>query len=356
MKIFVQHRNCPSQILFAFDEVANAEVEKIRWAVAYTTQAGCRRLFSRLSTRMGESVWEASKKQFITSLDYGLTEPSALESLANLSGADVHVANASVINNKGFRPAHAYHPKIYLFDQSDVTGYVVGSANLTNSALLANTETVSAGLSNPHNSNWDEIWNELLKNTEPLTPGLLNTYRDRWVRPARRPVDPDIATIPSEIVVSDAPVLAESIADDSVNPLQFQHFWIEAGYISGGSRNQLELPRGANRFFQFSYSSYGDEHVTIGTPTLTLRDQSWEDRPLTWHGNNRMERINLPTRNQGGFDYPNTAILFRRHQDGYELDVQAWDDETALAWRTASDSLNSLFRLGERGSRICGFF
>jgi hypothetical protein len=34
MKIFAQNSRCPSQVLFSFDEVTDASVEQLRWAVA----------------------------------------------------------------------------------------------------------------------------------------------------------------------------------------------------------------------------------------------------------------------------------------------------------------------------------
>ena len=84
MKIFVQNSRCPSQILFAFDEVVDASVQQVRWAVAYSTRRGCERLVERVSTRMGKAQWEKSEKQFVTSLDFGLTEPAALEMMRNI--------------------------------------------------------------------------------------------------------------------------------------------------------------------------------------------------------------------------------------------------------------------------------
>lgn len=114
--------------------------------------------------------------------------------------------------------------------------------------------------------------------------------------------------------------------------------------------------RGANRFFGFAHATYGSAHVTIGYPTLTLGGTTWRDRPLTWHGNNMMERINLPTRAQGGFDYRNTAVLFRRNLGGFEINVFPWHDDAAVAWRAASHAIGTVFRLGERGRRICGLF
>ncbi len=126
---------------------------------------------------------------------------------------------------------------------------------------------------------------------------------------------------------------------------------------SGGSKNQLELPRGANRFFGFNYSNYGqDDHRLIGVPVLTIGEDSWDNRRLTWHGDNKMERINLPTRSQGGFDYADTAILFRRHAGDFEIKVAPWNDKEAKEWRITSQGLNLIFDLGQRGDRVCGLF
>jgi hypothetical protein len=92
MKIFAQNSRCPSQVLFAFDEVADANVERVRWAVAYSTRAGCERLTDRISARIGKAKWENAEKQFITSLDFGLTDPGALEFLSALPASTVHIA------------------------------------------------------------------------------------------------------------------------------------------------------------------------------------------------------------------------------------------------------------------------
>lgn len=57
MKLIVQNSRCPSQILFAFDEVADTSVRQVRWAVAYSTRRGCERLVKRLSSRIGDAQW-----------------------------------------------------------------------------------------------------------------------------------------------------------------------------------------------------------------------------------------------------------------------------------------------------------
>ncbi len=334
-------------------------MEQVRWAVAYSTRQGCERLIKRVADRIGQSKWDDTKKTFVTSLDFGLTDPAALEFLASQKHSEVHVANAEVHSRPGFRPAQAYHPKLYLFDDPKATGYVVGSANLTASALISNTEVVSAGVEIPGNSSWNDAWAELFYNTQPLTQSLLRDYKKTWSRPKLRAVEPDPKPKRVVITPSGKNVFWEAIESGKIAPMAFNHFWVEAGSMSsGGSRNQLELPRGANRFFGYTHADYGDAaHVVdIGRPKLTLKGKIWTDKPLRWHANNKMERFNLPTRGQGGFEYANCAVLFRRHAGGFEIDIAPWDDDAAIAWRAASDALGTVFRLGRVGSRICGLF
>lgn len=357
MNVFVQNATCPSQVLFAFDDVVRDTVVRVRWAVAYSTRRGCERLVQRVSTRMGRKQWEQTEKHFVTSLDFGLTDPAALEFLSGLPESKVRIANPAVLAAPGLMPAKAYHPKLYLFDGPAATGFVVGSANMTESAFITNTEVVAAGEEALRNGDWDRVWQDLLLDTSPLTADFLNRYRLKWRRFGKRPATLDLTPRQAPILPAATPVFWEAIAAGRVAPATFNQFWIEAGSMSsGGSHNQLELPRGANRFFGFAHANYGPAHITIGHPILTLRRRRWTNRPLTWHGNNKMERINLPTAAQGGLNYQSTAVLFRRQSAGFEIDVSPWNDAAAVAWRAASSALGTVFRLGERGPRICGLF
>ena len=184
----------------------------------------------------------------------------------------------------------------------------------------------------------------------------IGAYRDARTKPDRPALEPETPPQAPGIEAGQQPVFREAISGGLV-PGRFTHFWIEAGSMSSsGSHSQLELPRGGNRFFGYQHTDYGSDHVTIGYPPLTLRDLRWTNRPLTWHGNNRMERINLPTPAQGGFDYRDTAVLFRRQSEGFEIEVSPWDDPGAMAWRVASAGRGLVFRVGEKGGRMCGLF
>ena len=151
------------------------------------------------------------------------------------------------------------------------------------------------------------------------------------------------------------PFFRDQVESGSVDPAQFGAMWVQVLGLQGGSTNQLELPRGGCRFFGLHFDHYEIKtKVTIGKLTLRSGLSTWQDRLLTWHGHNQMERMNLPTKPQGGFDYGNTAIMFRRLDDGsFELIVTPWESDLAYAWRQASAQRNTLFRLG-RAERVVG--
>ena len=356
MRVFAQNNHCPGQVLFAFDDAAVPNVRRVRWAVAYATRRGCDRLVRRVTERIGQGEWDNSAKDFVLSLDYGITEPEALRYLADLPGSTVRLASPEVVRVHGQTPRNAFHPKLYLFEAAAETGYVVGSANLTESALISNTEVVAAGREALQAGTWDDVWAAVVSAASPLTAELLEEYREARARPGRPPVEPETLPEAPDIDAGQQPVFREAFGA-GVTPQDFTQFWIEAGSMSSSaSHSQLELPRGGNRFFGYEHTDYGFEHVTIGYPLLTLLDRQWRDRSLTWHGNNRMERLNLPTPAQGGFNYRYTAVLFRQHSGGFEIDVLPWDDPGAIAWRAASVARGLVFRVGERGDRICGLF
>jgi hypothetical protein len=158
----------------------------------------------------------------------------------------------------------------------------------------------------------------------------------------------------------DVTVFYDAVLGGLIDPQSFKHLWVESGdEMSGGSGNQLELPRLASRFFVRAHTAYDDAQHVITMTVLHARGGVWDDRPLTWHGNNRMERINLPTRAKGGFtDYTLSAVLFSRRGDGsFDLAVEPLGSLIANQWRAASVAAGTIYSLGgPLSSRDCGVF
>jgi NgoFVII-like restriction endonuclease len=355
MTLVIQNASSPGEILFALLSLADDRVVGFRAAVAYVTYRGCETLLPRLERRLGSRRWRDMPKTVACALDFGISEPAALERLANVPRCEVRVAGAEGLRAGNLIPRVTYHPKLYMFDKDRYHAALVGSANLTENALSVNTE---AALLEPRleNALATSAWSRLVDGTTLLDERLLAAYVRLRKRERPRPPVAELP-LPEVPVPGDLTSFPNAVERGQLDPADFDHLWVEAGAMSsGGSHNQLELPRGANRFFGFGFDEYGEDHVTIGHPVLMVSDRVWDDRPLTWHGNNKMERINLPTPAQGGYDYRHTAILFSRRGRRFEIEVAPWDSTLAKSWRNASAARGRLYKLGELSNRVCGVF
>jgi len=357
MRLVAQSTSHRNRVLRSFQDVIHPNLKKVLWAVSYVTETGARRLHDHLAERFDKPSWSGAAKSLVTCFDFGITEPTALRYLKHDVGMSIFISDPEVINATGMRPSRAFHPKSYFFlYESDASG-IVGSANLTRAALVRNAEVVAV-LDQLSREELLQHWGALSDRAVKLTDSLLAKYeRSRAVRAATPGYD-RVITGPPQVVAADLDLVWSRIDAGALDPAEFQHFWVEAGSMSsGGSHNQLELPRGANRFFGFQFHNYATkQHVEIGKVTLISGAKQWSGRKLTWHGDNGMERLNLPTAAQGGFDYPYSVILFTRRGRRHDLNVSAWEEPVAFEWRIASEGLGMVFRLGGNTDRICGFF
>jgi hypothetical protein len=352
--------------------MSGPDLTGVRIAVAYTSLAGIRLLLPRLKLRAGDA-WAVIPKTVITSVDYGLTDPQALQQLVeDPDHYDVRVANPSVLDAPLLKPVSAFHPKLYVLDKGTRADVLLGSPNLTDRALTMNSEIAIAERGLDRAAGLDDAWELMTSDSVAVDAPFLDRYRALRPRIQQRAEQPDAPALRGgepedgdEVTAAGLGMVTEPAAlrvfadavDGGLAPDSYECLWIEAGSMSsGGSHNQLELPRAANRFFGFRFEDYGNEHQVIGFPTLRARGNAWNDRPLTWHGNNRMERLNLPTFAQGGFRYEDTVVLFRRVQTGFEIEVAEWDSPLTIAWRHASDLFDRTFRLGHGTERTCGVF
>ncbi len=328
----------------------NPETTSYRAAVAYATREGAKTLVTELASRVG-ATWEVLPKTLITCFDFGTTEPGALEYLRD-AGFDVRIANVGpdgairLMSNPS-----SYHPKVYLAPDATIVRAVVGSANLSRRALTVNTEavaTVELGLAEA-----ETLWAEIEAASVELTPELLLAYKA--IRPKQQVAPPpDEPPIPPPVPSVKLRVFRLAVEGGYVEPAEYEAFWVEVGSPSGGSGNQLELPRRAQRFFGYDFDDYDDEHHTIGYPVLTTPTARWVDRRLTWHGNNGMERINLPTTAQSGLTYGHKVILFERSGNAFKITVAEPDSARAQRWRDESAAAGTLFRFSAGSNRRCG--
>lgn len=348
--IVLQNDLRPTEILAALEDLAAPDTVELRLAVAYTTQNGCDELIPRLRDRIGVDAWGALRKSLLTSFDFGLTEPNALRDARD--NHDFSIRRSSITGP-------SFHPKLYAFTGPRGVSVMVGSANLTRAAMTENTEMAAVvTFIGDAGAEFERQWQALISASVPITDNDLDVYAEQRKGIMRPPIPPDPTPKPQPVPpTGNLRAFPDEVAAERLDPAQFSSFWVEAGSMSSsGSHAQLELPRYASRFFGYLFSAYDKEHHVLGEPELESGGQIWGNRKLTWHGNNRMERLNLPTAHQGGFAYPGTAILLTRSGSRFRLRVAPWNSDVANAWRSASAKTDNVYRLGVHTTRLCGLF
>lgn len=348
----VQSRRRPAVIQNALFDLMRDGLAQARICSAYMSYMGSRTLLNAIERSAPNGVHEDIPKTVVASLDFGLTEPGALR-LWRQSGAEVLVAGTEVLEGASLTPATAFHPKLYVFDRPDgKVASLVTSANLTNRGLTVNAEVgykVVAADAEATNT----TWRAAVELAVPLTDDILGRYEAQRNVPRERAAE-ETDPLPAQSLPDGA--LAH-FGDAPVEVRAHAQLWVQSLQMSGGSKTQLELPRGAHRFFGVESVDYRAQNVDrIAEPTLVSGTRRWTDNPLRWHGNNQMERINLPSVAKGGFDYAHSLILFRRlGANVYELRVHPWDSDTARACVEASRQCELLFRVGQTNTtRLVG--
>lgn len=243
---------------------------ELRVASAYVTLSGSEILFGGIAQKVGWKSLEAMPKTLVTSFDFGLTEPEALRYWQH-SDTKVFVSGAQRLSQGSLIPQRAFHPKIYMFRSAN-GGFnsLVGSANLTGRGLTVNTEAAWANLS-VSAAEANQVFDAAQFGTSLLNTELLATYEAvRQRKPTPPGFDTEVRPVdeprPS---AEDLQPFRTALENGLIIPERFNAMWVQGDALQGGSHNQLELPRGAHRFFGFSFDGYERrEHNTIGFPVL----------------------------------------------------------------------------------------
>jgi HKD family nuclease len=357
--LIVQSLAQPAAVRHALADLLHNDVRAVRIASAYTTMAGSQIVYDAVRNELGGDL-DTIPKRVLTSFDFGLTEPQALRFWQGLPNTTVYVSGIERLIAGSLRPKVAFHPKVYSFQNADGTSNVfAGSANMTSRGLSVNTE---AGWSarNVSAAQTKALFEAIRVSCGLVTDEILEAYaalRAANPPPPETKIEIEKVPAPRPVDIAGLRLFWDAMSAGLLEPSDFGQMWVQAEKLQGGSENQLELPRGTNHFFGYKYANYAYPHKqTIGTPPLKAGASSWNDKILSWHGNNQMERLNLPTLAQGGFTYTNSAILFRRLPGGkYEFVVAAWDSDLARSWREASANAKRIYRIGRVTKRLAGF-
>ena len=354
--LVVQNQYRPGVMQSGLLDLMRDGVVSVRVCSAYVSMAGSQMLLDGIVRSSMNGNYRNVEKTIVTSLDFGLTEPDALRLWRDTDNSRVLVAGAPRLRAGSLTTYAAFHPKLYIFGRHDGSiGSLVGSANLTNRGLTINVEAGWLEMRHRSPGPVNEAWNAAIRQAVELTPEVLDLYSEH-----RQRVPPEYRDEKIE-PGSGAPQVQQDfaygvMAGADVNLGEYGQLWVQATRLSGGARTQLELPRSSHQFFGAAYEGYDYERVEhIAEPTLVAGNRIWANRPVTWHGDNRMERINLPSLSMGGYEYENSLILFRRiGPDKFEFRVYPWDSDAARGYVDASRIAGLVFRVGDRSPRITG--
>lgn len=302
-----------------------ATTEAFMGLYAYATQSGA----TAFDLTFGSNFWKDVPSRWLFGIDYGRTEPQALRFMIKRMNAEIRIHDGAwIVEKDGFLPRHDFHMKTgFLINPKESRfGMVVGSGNFSSNGLRQAIEC-GASFRAETKTEFKKTFHSAFKTAETLwenaTPvqDILDVYEARW----------------KESGILEAVKLDDPLPDyDKV-----ETFWIEAGYVTrnrGPDRpgNQIDMPRGMNRYFGFNAPDNLSKNSRIGNVTFEPPTGGSVSRNLRL-GDNMMEKITLPIPETHGFDvYDGKIIVFSPRNGRFQMRaLETTDFETAFGHRLA---------------------
>lgn len=232
-------------------QIGKERLDVARVATAYATVSGVRALLAAFEDHgLHSSRW-------LLGIDDSVTQPGAIDLLMSLPNAEVRVAT--------YEDQHLrFHPKFFVFGKESGVKKIlsiIGSANLTASALCGNGETVAVleSQSDHDQDSLDSVWSALWSQGHKPSKAELEYYKERYAKArSLRAVYKKIAKSPklkkaTEVLESDEAELDPSMAHIC---------WIECGNVTAMGR-ELEFKAEQGLFFDLSPSGGKSKTIAI---------------------------------------------------------------------------------------------
>jgi hypothetical protein len=342
---------------------STAAYDRLRAAYAYATAGGALLLAQRLEAVA--TAWATSEKRWLVSLDWGHTEPEALEFLAAIPNSQVRIPNATQVLASNLTPRRCFHPKTLLLDQArradrPPATMAIGSANMTVSGLRFGHEHVSVATWLPgplsaaarleltamqaQAARMDLVW----RGSRVADRRLIAEYKE--IR-ARVRVRPRRGSEGSEDSSDRVRVLERTLHMTYSRIAQLRaasNLWVEIRYVNanrgvGVEGNQADLVAGTRAFFGLDPSRKA-RNTPLGSIKISYAGRE-SVRNLRF-GNNQMDKLDLPIPGvDGPPSYRNEVLRFERMADGtYRLSLGTAAD--VARWKRLSDVSGTRFRMG----------
>jgi HKD family nuclease len=370
-QLIAQSPSRKSSIAEAVQDLAGeAEFDRLRGFFAFATEPGVAELLEYL-TKGWRGDWEKTLKRWLISADFGFTEPKALRAFSSLRNSEVRIPDASYLLDHRLNPRTTHHAKALILDRRAKGGtgtplaLLVGSANLTLSALRGNFEAATAASWSEPLRKADRIsldparqqvkeFERVWRGAEKLDATMLSRYETvrgkvrksrPWPEQERRPL---VNAAKKENAGSFELAAALRSAE---------RFWIQTGNMYDNLRkkagNQVDMKAGSRVFFGFSNRTVAPG--ILGEIELGYRGRSPSLRHVHY-GTNSMDKIYLPNPGTEGTpdNYENEVLLFERKRDG-TFRFKVGTPAEAEAWKRKSESQGTAFKM-QSGGREFGVF
>lgn len=290
---------------------------------AYATQSGV----VAFDLALGNNFWNDTPSKWLFGIDYGRTQPQALKYMIGKPNAEVRIYDGEwVLERVGFLPRRDFHMKTSFLINEDKARYgmVAGSGNFSSNGLR---QAVECGVSFSASTKigFKKTFSLALKAARTLwdaaTPAqnIIDIYESKWK--------------------SSEAIVALGLDEPAPNYGEVETFWIEAGYVTrnrGADKpgNQIDMPRGINKYFGFNAPENLPANSIIGSVTFDPPSGGFVSNNLRL-GNNMMEKISLPIPEKHGFDmYDGKVLVFSPVGGQFRMwALEATDFEAAFGHR-----------------------
>lgn len=161
-------------VRYLYDCINRAE--RIRFIVAFLMESGAKLLANQLADAARKNI----PIQILTGKYMSITEPSAIYHLYNVLGDNIDIR---FFNDK----VRSFHPKAYLFDYKDDSEIIIGSSNISHTALTSGVEwnyRLCRSLAPADYDMFSNTFNDLFDNHSiPATDDTLKDYSIAWRKP-----------------------------------------------------------------------------------------------------------------------------------------------------------------------------
>ena len=262
-----------------FEKIDTEDAEAFRGALAYATKSGVEQLENGLPDSLG-----ATTPKWLISFDYGYTQTKAVKQLNQIGNVRV-VGVERMREQDTLTPNSCFHPKFIWIQEGERHHLMMGSSNLTKSALTRNWEAVVflRSINTEHSSIdrisswWEEVWEE----STPVSEDLLDWY----------------AKIQESYNIGpDDGAEGHDEWEDAPHPRDASIIWGHIGYTQGGSKNQMDIPTQFGRFFL----EKNDEWELNSEYEVSFKFEGENlERKVKYHDGSHQTRIYLPTETRG---------------------------------------------------------